>query len=150
MREFPFPDMRGGQEKIRIFLDVFRYVNDARRADKFFRGDAVHGRVRQILTANPVNGSIEMRSSVLAGFEGVPIPEGTAVVVAGEFAEREGRRVVPLRREREQGRGGAQRQSEIHDTQAASVEFFDQPEKDFRHDDPQDRATKIMQRMEKK
>ncbi len=88
-----------------------------------------------MLAANPVNGCIEMRSSVLAGFEGVPIPEGAAAVVAGEFAKGEGRRVVPLRREREQGRGGTQRQSEIDDTQAAGVEFFDQAKKDFRQND---------------
>src|SRR5258708_4216722 len=110
VREFPFADMRGGQEKIRIFLHVFRYVNDAGGADKLFRGDAVHGGVRQILAANPVHGCIEMRSSVLAGFEGVPIPEGTAAVVAGEFAEGKGRSVVPLWREREQGRWRGARQ----------------------------------------
>jgi hypothetical protein len=103
-----------------------------------------------------MNGSIEVRASVLAGFEGVPIPEGAAVIVAREFAEGKGRSVVPLRREREQRRGRTQRKGEIHDAQAAGVEFFYQAEKDFRHEDPQERArrikraTKIMPRMPKK
>jgi hypothetical protein len=72
---------------------------------------------------------------VFAGFESVPIPEGAAVVVMGEFAESEGWSVVPLFWEREQRCGGAQGQGEVHDAQAAGVESFDELEKDFRHDD---------------
>ena len=85
---FPFLDMSGGQEKIGIFLDVFGYVEDAGGADEFFRRDAIDGRGRQVLAGDPVDGSIEMGAGVLAGFEGVPIPEGAARVVAGGGAWR--------------------------------------------------------------
>src|SRR5260370_38861079 len=83
-----------------------------------------------------MNGSVEMGAGVLASFEGVPIPGGAALVVAGEFAEGERRRVDPLGREREERRGGTETESEIHDAQAARVESFDQLEKDVSHGDP--------------
>src|SRR6266446_7512252 len=114
--------MRDGQEKVRIGVDFFRYVNDAGGADEFFRRDAIDGRVWQVLAAGPVDGGVEVGAGVLAGFEGVPIPEGAARIVAGEFAEGEGRSVVPLCGEWEEGRGGTERQSEIDDAQAAGVE----------------------------
>jgi hypothetical protein len=88
-----------------------------------------------------------MGAGVFAGFERVPIPEGAAVVVVGEFTESEGRSIVPLFWEREQGRSGAQGQSEIHHAQAAGVESFDELEKDFRHDGLLIKETKSMTRM---
>src|SRR5439155_24780242 len=69
------------------------------------------------------------------GFESVPIPGGAARVIAGEFAKGERRRVVPLRRKRDEGRGRTERESEVHNAQAAGVESFDELEKDFRHSD---------------
>src|SRR5271169_1997981 len=125
--------MGGGQKEIGIFLDVFGYVDDTGGADEFSWWDAVDGRVREVLAGNPVDGSVEMGAGVLAGLEGVPIPEGAAGIVAGEFAEGEGRSVVPLGGEREEGRGGTQWEGEIDDAQAAGVESFDELEKDFRH-----------------
>src|SRR5437660_5151009 len=91
-----------------------------------------------------------MGTGMLAGFEGVPIPGGAACVVAGQFAESEGWRVVPLGRKRDQRRGVAERQGEVHNPQADGIEFFDQAQKSFRHDGPLKQTTESICRTAKK
>ena len=51
-----------------------------------------------------------------------------------------------MRGKRDQRRGGTQRESEVHDAQAAGVESFDELEKDFRHGGLQ-KQRRVLRRM---
>src|SRR5262249_58574042 len=83
--------------------------------DENVRGKAVETSVWKIFSADPMNGRVEMSSSVFTGRKPIPVPRGAALVIARNFMKLKRRRIRPLRRQRQERRFGAQVGCEIHD-----------------------------------
>src|SRR5215831_7589070 len=120
-------------EIIRVPSRLCTNVDDASRAYKFSRRDAVHRVVGEIFSRDPVDGRIEMSTGVLTGLESVPVPGRTTLIVVRQLPDLERRSVGKLRRKRQQRGLRTQRLGKIHHTQTPGSKFFKQLRQNLRH-----------------
>src|SRR5262249_42462472 len=79
---FPVFDKLRREKKVGVFCDFVGYVNDASWGEKFCDGNVVGRVVGVILAGDPMDGRVEMGAGVFAGGKVVPVPGGSAAVVA--------------------------------------------------------------------
>src|ERR1700691_2919882 len=117
----PLADALERQQIVWVFCHLRADVDHAGGADKFLWRDAVHGVVWKVLARDPMDWSVKMGAGVLTGLKRIPVPGGTALIVARERPDSERRRVVELWRQWQQRRLRTQGLGQIHDPQPASV-----------------------------
>ena len=113
-------------QEVGIAPGLLRDIDDARRTDEAIDRNVVRRVVRVVLAGDPVNGRIEMRAGVLAAGDVVPVPGGTARVVARDFLQREGPGGGELWRQLDRRRRRLQRYGEIHHADAAADDPFNE------------------------
>src|SRR5262249_57215699 len=75
----------------------------------------------------------EVGPGMLAGLKAVPIPGGSAIIVAGNLPQVERGSVGPLRRQRKQGRLRAERLGQVNHAQGPAVQLRNQVLENVRH-----------------
>ena len=81
MFAFPGLDPVDGQQEIGVFLYVGGDVDDTGRADELARRDSIRGIIWQVFAGDPVDWRIEVRSSMLAQADHIPVPGWPSAVV---------------------------------------------------------------------
>src|ERR1051326_1431137 len=133
MLALPLLDALDGEQEIGVLRHISRYIDHACGAHKFLRRNFVHAAVRQVLAAYPMDRRIKMRTGMLAGLKAVPVPSRAAIVIMRKLPDLKRRRVVPLRRQRQQRRLRTQRLGKVDDAQGAAVELGYKFNKDIGH-----------------
>src|SRR2546422_443012 len=120
---FPFLNPFSRQKKIRIFGGFAAAIQYARRADEALGRNAVGRVIGQVLSGHPVDRRVEMRAGVLAAGKVVPVPGGTALVVARHFLDAERPRLAHLRRQRDLRELGRKGLREVNDADSPCRQF---------------------------
>ena len=109
----PVVEVLDVEQVVRVLGCFLHLVDDDGRADELVHRDL--GDVFLVLAGDPVVRGVQVRTRVLAGADVVPVPGGTAVVVAADFLKLEGLRLPPLRRKLQDRRVGVQWRGEVND-----------------------------------
>src|SRR5687767_12368963 len=78
----PCRDMLRHEQEVLVLRHLVRYVDHAGGTDEFDNRDRVRSIVRQVLAGDPMDWCVEMRPSVLAHVNRIPVPRRSLVVEA--------------------------------------------------------------------
>ncbi len=115
----PFRYDLARQQEVGICGRLGGDIDDARGPDESIDRDIVRRIVRVVLPRYPMNRRVEMRAGVFSARDVVPIPGGTALVVAGNLFERKWLGGGVRRRQLNRRRPALERRREVNHSNAA-------------------------------
>ena len=115
----PLLDKGDGQREIRIGRALLGAIDHGSRRDELRDVDRIDCVIRQILAGNPVDRRVEVRSSMLAETNVVPVPSRPAFVVARHLLQSERRALSQLGRQHDDREFLRQGLRQIDDTDVA-------------------------------
>ena len=101
------------QQEVGVLRALGALVDHHRRRDELPRRHL--GDVEPVRAGDPVHRRVEVRADVLAGGDVVPVPGGTALVVAADLVQREALGVGERRRQLQDRRALRQRRRQVDD-----------------------------------